>query len=102
MRDRSQSTRPTPPEPPPFAEDAGWRESFLYELRPEDRDTLRRLSELLAELARESRLLSPGAGDLGAALGAAVADLRHLQSFLGYLASYRTLAELSGGGGASG
>lgn len=95
MRDRQQSIRPVPPEPPAFADDAGWRETSLYELRPDDRDTLRRLAALLAELARESALLSPAAGNLGAALGAAVADLRHLQAFLGYLASYRTAAELT-------
>jgi hypothetical protein len=95
MRDRSQSNRPAPSEPPAFADDAGWRETFLYELRPGDSDTLRRLAELLAELARESALLSPGAGNLGSALRAAVADLRHLQAFLGFLASYRTAAELA-------
>lgn len=75
MSDREQSNRPTPPEPPPYADDAGLRETYLFELREDDQETLRHLAAVFVELARESALLSPDAGNLGAALDAVVADL---------------------------
>ncbi|HEX7182153.1 MAG TPA: hypothetical protein VF756_09945 [Thermoanaerobaculia bacterium] len=98
-----ESTPPTPPTPstidPAAWEDfQGFRESFLAHFtRPEDNAALRRLGQFLYELILETAgtMPDPPESATRTETRAALADLRHLEGFLGAIGAEHKDASLS-------
>ena len=77
------------PESTSFDRDAGLRESFLYQLRSQERDILTRLTSCVLELAREGHCVDeyPEAATFAEVRGIA-ADLRFIEALMHHVASY--------------
>ncbi|MCH9647889.1 MAG: hypothetical protein K0U98_06595 [Deltaproteobacteria bacterium] len=77
------------PESTAFNRDAGLRETFLFQLRPQEREILQRMTDCVLELAREGHCADTYPGPPLIAEARAIAtDLRFLESLMRHISDY--------------
>jgi hypothetical protein len=82
MPDRPKTTPPVP-NPPRFNEDEALRQTFAHLIRPEDQETLDRLTDSMLELTREADAIVRHIDfSFPHNIAAAARDLRYLERWL--------------------